>query len=76
MREIIIGDRTIAIIPDETEATEYGDIQRFRVSVSGSDATTRLSCLRSDSFTIARHENLHRSCVDEDLFPRADTLAR
>ena len=47
MREIIIGGRVITVSHVETEATEYGDIQRYRIDVSGSDAVTHLSSLRS-----------------------------
>ncbi|MEV8135445.1 hypothetical protein [Microbacterium aurantiacum] len=44
---VIIGGRTITVSHIETEATEYGDIQRYRIDVTGSDAVTHLSSLRS-----------------------------
>ena len=47
MRELIIGGRTITVSHIETEATEYGDIQRYRIDLTGSDAVTHLSSLRS-----------------------------
>ncbi|WP_455132021.1 hypothetical protein, partial [Microbacterium aurum] len=46
VQEIIIGWRVIAVSHVETEATEYGDIQRYRIDVSGSDAVIHLSSLR------------------------------
>lgn len=47
MREIIIGGRSITVSHVKTETTEYGDIQRYRIDVSGADAVTHLSILRS-----------------------------
>ena len=35
MREVIVGGRSIAVTHIKTEPTEYGDIQRYRVDVSG-----------------------------------------
>ena len=54
MRELIIGGRTITVSHIETEATEYGDIQRYRIDVTGSDAVTHLSSLRSSPNVDAR----------------------
>ncbi|WP_448263633.1 hypothetical protein [Microbacterium aurum] len=54
MREIIIGWRVITVSHVETEATEYGDIQRYRIDVSGSDAVIHLSSLRSSPNIDAR----------------------
>ncbi|WP_448235938.1 hypothetical protein [Microbacterium paulum] len=53
MREII-GGRAITVSHVETETTEYGDIQRYRIDVSGSDAVTHLSSLRSSPNVDAR----------------------
>lgn len=47
MKEIIISGRCLTVTHVGGESTEHGDIQRYRVEVSGSDATTRLSILRS-----------------------------
>ena len=47
MREIIIGGRSITVSHVETETTECGDIQRDRIDVSGAEAVTHLSSLRS-----------------------------
>lgn len=64
MREIIIDDRTITVTHVETEATEYGDIQRYRIDVSGSDAVTQLSSLRSSPNVDAR---VMASVIDTEL---------
>lgn len=53
MREII-GGRAITVSHVETETTEYGDIQHYRIDVSGSDAVTHLSSLRSSPNVDAR----------------------
>jgi len=50
----IIGGRAITVSHVETETTEYGDIQRYRIDVSGSDAVTHLSSLRSSPNVDAR----------------------
>ena len=47
MREIIISGRRLTVTHVGVESTEHGDIQRYRVDVSDSDATTRLSILRA-----------------------------
>ena len=64
MREIIIGGRTITVSHIETEATEYGDIQRYRIDVTGSDAVTHLSSLRSSPNVDAR---VIASVIDTEL---------
>ena len=64
MRELIIGGRTITVSHVETEATEYGDIQRYRIEVSGSDAVTHLSSLRSSPNVDAR---VIASVIDTEL---------
>jgi hypothetical protein len=46
VRELIIGGRTITVSHIETEATEYGDIQRYRIDLTGSDAVTCRACAR------------------------------
>jgi len=64
VRELIIGGRTITVTHIETEATEYGDIQRYRIDVSGSDAVTQLSSLRSSPKVDAR---VMASVIDTEL---------
>ncbi|GAA2571176.1 hypothetical protein [Microbacterium binotii] len=64
MRELIIGGRTITVSHVETETTEYGDIQRYRIDVSGSDAVTHLSSLRSSPYVDAR---VMASVIDTEL---------
>lgn len=64
MRELIIGGRTITVSHIETEATEYGDIQRYRIDVTGSDAVTHLSILRSSPNIDAR---VMASVIDTEL---------
>lgn len=64
MREIIIGGRVITVSHVETEATEYGDIQRYRIDVSGSDAVIHLSSLRSSPNIDAR---VMASVIDTEL---------
>ena len=64
MREIVIGDRSITVTHVETEATAYGDIQRYRIDVSGSDAVTHLSSLRSSPNVDAR---VMASVIDTEL---------
>ena len=63
MREII-GGRAITVSHVETEATEYGEIQRYRIDVSGSDAVTHLSSLRSSPNVDAR---VMASVIDTEL---------
>ena len=64
MREIIIGGRVITVSHVETEATEYGDIQRYRIDVTGPDAVTHLSSLRSSPNVDAR---VIASVIDTEL---------
>ena len=64
MRELIIGGRTITVSHIETEATEFGDIQRYRIDVTGSDAVTHLSSLRSSPNVDAR---VIASVIDTEL---------
>ncbi|MFG6280658.1 hypothetical protein [Microbacterium sp. 5K110] len=64
MRELIIGGRTITVSHIETEATEYGDIQRYRIDLTGSDAVTHLSSLRSSPNVDAR---VIASVIDTEL---------
>lgn len=47
MQEIIISGRCLTVTHVGVESTEHGNIQRYRVDISDSDATTRLSILRS-----------------------------
>ena len=64
MRESIIGGRSITVSHVETETTEYGDIQRYRIEVSGADAVTHLSSLRSSPNIDAR---VMASVIDTEL---------
>lgn len=54
MHEVFVGDRSVAVTHIKTEPTEYGDIQRYRVDVSGFDAPTRIAILRTNSAVDAR----------------------
>ena len=63
MREII-GGRAITVSHIDTETTEYGDIQRYRIDMSGSDAVTHLSSLRSSPNVDAR---VMASVIDTEL---------
>lgn len=64
MREVIVGGRSIAVTHIKTEPTGYGDIQRYRVDVSGFDAATRIAILRADSAVDAR---VLAAVVDSEL---------
>jgi len=64
VREIVIGGRSITVTHVETEATDYGDIQRYRIDVSGSDAAAHLSILRSSPDVDAR---VMASVIDTEL---------
>ena len=64
MREIVIGDRSVRVTHVRTETTEYGDIQRYRIDISGSDAVTHLSSLRSSPNVDAR---VMASVIDTEL---------
>ena len=54
MREISIAGRTVTVSLVATTHGEDGDIQRYLVEVSGSDAATHLSILRMTSAVDAR----------------------
>lgn len=54
MNEVMVGDRSVAVTHIKTEPTEYGNIQRYRVDVSGCDAPTRIAILRTNSAVDAR----------------------
>lgn len=54
MREISIAGRTVTVSLVATTHSEDGDIQRYLVEVSGSDAATHLSILRMTSTVDAR----------------------
>lgn len=64
MREINIGGRSITVSHVETETTEYGEIQRYRIDVPGSDAVSHLSILRSSPNVDAR---VVASVIDTEL---------
>lgn len=64
MREIIIGGRSISVSHIETETTEYGEVQRYRIDVTGSDAVSHLSILRSSPNVDAR---VIASVIDTEL---------
>ncbi|WP_300590839.1 hypothetical protein [Microbacterium sp.] len=64
MREIVIGDRSVRVTHVRTETTEYGDIQRYRIDMSDSDAVTHLSSLRSSPNVDAR---VMASVIDTEL---------
>lgn len=64
MHEVFVGDRSVAVTHIKTEPTEYGDIQRYRVDVSGFDAPTRIAILRTDSAVDAR---VLAAVVDSEL---------
>ena len=64
VREIVIGDRSITVTHVETEATAYGDIQRYRIDVSGSNTVAHLSTLRSSPHVDAR---VVASVIDTEL---------
>lgn len=64
MRKVVIGDRSVLVTHAGTEATEFGDIQRFRIEMSESDAVTHLSILRSSAEVDAR---VIESVLDAEL---------
>ena len=64
MRSITIGGRTLTVTHVGTETSEYGDIQRYRIVVSGSDAVTHLSSLSSKSAVDA---DVMASAIDAEL---------
>ena len=65
-QEFASGDngRSVAVTHIKTEPTEYGDIQRYRVDVSGFDSPTRIAILRTDSTVDAR---VLAAVVDSEL---------
>ena len=64
MHEVFVGGRSVAVTHIKTEPTEYGDIQRYRIDVTGSDAVTHLSSLRSSPNVDAR---VMASVIDTEL---------
>lgn len=64
MRSITIGGRTFTVAHVGIETSEYGDIQRYRIVVSGSDAVTHLSSLSSKSAVDA---DIMASAIDAEL---------
>ena len=54
MHEVFVGGRSVTVTHIKTEPTEYGDIQRYRLDVSGFDAPTRIAILRTSSTVDAR----------------------
>lgn len=64
MRSITIGGRTLTVTHMGTETSEYGDIQRYRIVVSDSDAVTHLSSLSSKSAVDA---DVIASAIDAEL---------
>lgn len=64
MREVTVGGRSVAVTHIKTEPSEYGNIQRYRVDVSGFDAPTRLAILRAGRTVDAR---VLASVVDSEL---------
>ncbi|WP_431865505.1 hypothetical protein [Microbacterium paraoxydans] len=64
MNEITINGRTITVTHVSTETSEYGDIQRYRIDVSNSDATAHLSRLSPE-----KHVNVRvmASAIDAEL---------
>lgn len=64
MREIVIGGRCVTVTHVGTETTAYGAIQRYRIDVSSSDATTHRSSLRMSPEVDAR---VLTSAIDAEL---------
>ncbi|WP_336627476.1 MULTISPECIES: hypothetical protein [unclassified Microbacterium] len=64
MQTIAIANRTITVSHVGTTSSEYGDIQRYRVSVSGSAASTEFSSLRPSRLVDAR---VLASVIDTEL---------
>lgn len=69
MRKVVIGDRSVVVTHAGTEATEFGDIQRFRVEMPESDAVTHLSILRSSAEV---DERVMASAIDAELLLGSD----
>lgn len=64
MHEIVIAGRTIAVTHVETETSEYGDIQRYRIEISGWSTAAGLVIMRSSSAVDAR---VMASAIDAEL---------
>ena len=64
METITICGRSITVTHLQTEASEYGAIQRYRIDVSGSDASTHLSKLSARSAVDA---SVLASVIDVEL---------
>jgi hypothetical protein len=64
MDELTINGRTITVTHVDTQPSEYGDIQRYRIEMSESDATAHLSGLSSDDAVNAR---VMASAIDCEL---------
>lgn len=64
MREIVVGDRTIVVTHVKTESSEYGDIQRYRIEMSGLSTAAGLAIMRSSSTVDAR---VMASAIDAEL---------
>ena len=64
MREIVVGGRTIAVTHVNSESSEYGDIQRYRIEISGLSAAAGLAIMRSSSAIDAR---VMASAIDAEL---------
>ncbi|MBS1906110.1 MAG: hypothetical protein JST33_05975 [Actinobacteria bacterium] len=64
MNEITINGRTITVTYVSTETSEYGDIQRYRIGMSNSDATAHLSRLSPDRGLNVR---IMASAIDAEL---------
>lgn len=64
MESITIGGRSITVTHIQTETSEHGAIQRYRIDVSESDATTHLSRLSARSAVDAR---VLASAIDLEL---------
>ena len=64
MPTIDIANRTITVSHVDTTPSDYGDIQRYRVSVSGFAATAEFSSLRPNGPVDAR---ILASAIDTEL---------
>jgi len=64
MRDIVVGDRTISVWHVGVEHLEDGEIQRYRASISGSEATTGIAILRA---SVAVDARVLRSVIGNEL---------
>lgn len=64
METITISGRSITVTHVQTETSEYGAIQRYRIDISGSDASTHLSRLSARSTVDA---SVLASVIDVEL---------